>query len=204
MSIVKTFLALIFSLPLLIIPQNQPRNAPQMIMADESSQVVMFSVSLTKTPVVTQTPTVDTAEWIIPVKRSTPDADGNVYHVVRQGQTLWSIAIAYETKINIILQLNNLPSDTKMVYSGQRLLMSTSPTPQAIVTVVATDKPAVENSPTLLPTPDIKKITPEPGLTPTPDFEAQALMGERLRGGLFIALVVGLVLIAGGILVNRR
>src|SRR5512147_1128333 len=39
------------------------------------------------------------SQLIMPVKIATPDADGRLYHVVQAGQSLWSIAIAYQVTI---------------------------------------------------------------------------------------------------------
>ncbi len=51
---------------------------------------------------------------MMPVALNTALADGNVYHEVKYGQTLWSIAITYGTTIKQIQQLNNL-SDTTAI-----------------------------------------------------------------------------------------
>lgn len=152
----------------------------------------------------TQTATNSAPQWIVPVSRSTPDANGNIYHVVRQGQSLWMIAIAYGTKINTILALNNLGTEVKTVYNGQRLLIPTSLTPQPTATAFVTATPKLEDTPTPQPTLTLSLGTPAPSPTPTVDVAAQAAQNERLRGGLFTALVIGIVLILGGLLVNRR
>ncbi len=77
------------------------------------------------TPVVSGTPLV--SDFIVPVTTNTPDANGLVYHEVAYGQTLWSIAIAYGTKIDEIRKLNNLP--TNDIYPGEKLLVLKGPTP---------------------------------------------------------------------------
>lgn len=60
-------------------------------------------------------------EVIIPVVLSTPNDDGDVIHEVKAGQTLWQIAISYETKIEDIKRLNNL--FTNEIYPGEKLLI---------------------------------------------------------------------------------
>jgi len=80
-------------------------------------------------------------QYIIPVKRSTARPDGNVIHKVQYGQSLWSIAVTYNTTIDQIRAWNNL-GDTTEIYDGQVLLVqmhATQPppptnTPQATVT----------------------------------------------------------------------
>ena len=58
---------------------------------------------------------------IIPVVVSTPNADGDLIHEVKAGQTLWQIAISYETKIDEIKRLNNLFDNE--IYPGRKLLI---------------------------------------------------------------------------------
>jgi LysM repeat protein len=68
------------------------------------------------------------SQFMVPVTVNTPGQDGRIYHEVQYGQTLWSIAIAYETKIDAIKLLNNLTSND--IQPGQKLLIGTGPTPQ--------------------------------------------------------------------------
>ena len=81
-------------------------------------------------------------QYIIPVKRSTARPDGDVVHQVKYGQSLWSIAITYNTTIEQIRLWNNL-GDTIEIYNGQILLVqkgATQPPP-------ATHTPAITNTP---------------------------------------------------------
>ncbi len=66
-------------------------------------------------------------QYMVPVTLSTARPDGNVYHKVQYGQSLWSIAIAYGTTIKNIQALNNLGEDLT-VYQGQELLVQTGAT----------------------------------------------------------------------------
>jgi LysM repeat protein len=54
------------------------------------------------------------SQWIVPVEIATPDEEGQVYHVVEAGQTLWAIAIAYEITIEDLETWNNLSRDSKL------------------------------------------------------------------------------------------
>lgn len=58
---------------------------------------------------------------MIPVAIATPDAEGKLYHVVQSGQTLWQIAISYNTKIDEIKRLNGLSDND--IYPGMKLLI---------------------------------------------------------------------------------
>jgi LysM repeat protein len=70
-------------------------------------------------------------QYIIPVKRSTARPNGNVIHKVQYGQSLWSIAVTYNTTIDQIRAWNNLGESTE-IYDGQILLVqmgATQPPP---------------------------------------------------------------------------
>ena len=45
---------------------------------------------------------------IIPVKIAKPDAEGRIYHEVKSGQSLWSIAVAYKITIADLETWNNI------------------------------------------------------------------------------------------------
>ena len=62
------------------------------------------------------------SQLIIPVKIATPDAEGRVYHDVQAGQSLWSIAIAYQITIRDLEVWNNISRNIP-VQSGQRLFI---------------------------------------------------------------------------------
>jgi LysM repeat protein len=81
-------------------------------------------------------------QYIIPVKRSTAHPSGDVIHNVQYGQSLWSIAITYNTTIDQIRAWNNL-GDSIEIYDGQVLL----------VQMGATQPPPPTNTPPASPTP---------------------------------------------------
>ena len=62
------------------------------------------------------------SQLIVPVKVATPDADGNVYHIVQAGQSFWSIAIAYKITINDLEVWNNLSRNSKLQI-GEKLFI---------------------------------------------------------------------------------
>ena len=76
---------------------------------------------------------------IFPVTVATPDVDGNIYHIVEMGQSLWSIAIAYKVTISDIEKWNNISRNTPL-RTGQRLLIPgkntqgyATPTPKGLI-----------------------------------------------------------------------
>ncbi len=99
------------------------------------------------------------SQYVMPVVRATARPDGDVIHEVKNGQSLWSIAIEYGVKIDQIRQLNNLPSTN--IYTGQEFLIqkgATQPaTPTADVPLTPTaqstftPRPAPSQTPTPLP-----------------------------------------------------
>ncbi len=83
------------------------------------------------------------SQIITPVKIATPDTDGRIFHVVRAGQSFWSIAIAYQITIRDLEVWNNLSRDDGLVV-GQKLFIPSSgtegystPTPVGMVLLAA-------------------------------------------------------------------
>lgn len=62
------------------------------------------------------------SQLIVPVIIATPDAEGNVYHVVEAGQSFWAIAIAYKITIQDLETWNNLSRESKL-HIDQRLFI---------------------------------------------------------------------------------
>ncbi|MHC1784940.1 MAG: LysM peptidoglycan-binding domain-containing protein [Anaerolineaceae bacterium] len=105
------------------------------------------------------------SEYMYPVLTVTPRPDGKVVHVVKSGQTMWGIAIAYNTHIIDIQQANNLPQTLEMVYNGQELVIpipaALQNTPQPTLTltqmVVFTETPIRQSQQEII---DQQMITP--------------------------------------------
>ncbi len=129
---------------------------------------------------------------IVPVAMSTPDAQGNLYHEVKSGQTLWSIAIAYGVKINEIRRLNNLDPTSTVIQLGAKLLIKRVGTATPAPTATITPEP---ETPTLQPT--IELSSPTPTLLPTAT-PAAAQSGMISTGGA-VAVIVIVALVAAGI-----
>lgn len=131
---------------------------------------------------------------VAPVFLNTAMPDGNVYHEVKYGQTLWSIAISYGTTIKQIQRLNGL-TDTNL-RTGQKLLVlkgATQPAPGG-----ASTAPTLAQSPQTFPTPTMvpaKTTEPEPTPTLTPEQRRENMMGIAaigvaaiFLGGLFTVM----------------
>ena len=85
------------------------------------------------------------SQVIIPVEIATPDAEGRVFHVVKAGQSFWSIAVTYKITIKDIETWNNI-SQSSGLQIGQRLFIPGSntagyatPTPVGMVQISLPD-----------------------------------------------------------------
>jgi LysM repeat protein len=81
-------------------------------------------------------------EWIVPLTKSTPNAEGEIIHVVQNGQSLWDIAIAYEVTIDDIRLLNNIATDSTVINIGQELLIMRVTVQPTVAEEVITPSPA--------------------------------------------------------------
>ena len=146
--------------------------------------------------------TTATVDWIVPLIKSTPNAEGEIIHEVGNGQSLWDIAIAYDVKIDDIRLLNNMAMDSTIINVGQQLLImrvTVSPTlPEVEATVPvqeasATPTATVTPSPIAISTIKLEQevlITPENEGTNTPETKNQifyALITIAMVGLLFFS-----------------
>ena len=83
--------------------------------------------------------------YVTPVEKVELNEDGNYVHVVKTGQSLWSIAVAYGVLIKEILAWNNLP-ESYVLWPGDELTIAgpdsralVTPTPLGNVTIAAPD-----------------------------------------------------------------
>ena len=113
-----------------------------------------------------------TSNFVQPVVTATPNSDGDTYHVVLYGQSLFAIATWYGVTVDKIKQLNSLTSDA--IYEGQKLLISVKPTPTITPTRTATVP-----QPTRTPTSTKAPPTPAPTITVTPT--AKPSVGSTLE-----------------------
>jgi LysM repeat protein len=124
-------------------------------------------------------------QYSMPVKVSTAQPNGDVYHVVQYGQTLWSIAVTYHTTIKQIQSLNHLSSI--VIIDGQKLLViqgvtQSAPTSNEIETP---HTPPIQFQPPML-----QRHTP----TPTKEYSAQDDKANALSFG---AIVIAALFLGG-------
>ena len=130
---------------------------------------------------------------IAPVALSTPNEDGIIIHIVQYGETLWSIAIAYDVKIDQILRNSNLNPTTTTVYEKQKLVIQAATESTATSTFTPTVDPGTptptQPQPTRTPFPT---RTPAPTQTPT---QPPSLIQRTFGNGKILG--IGLILISG-------
>lgn len=130
---------------------------------------------------------------------STPQPDGSIYHLVKEGESLWSISTAYGIPGSEIMVLNGNSAEASEVYIGQLLLIRRANTPTPTSNATPTLAPTTPQPTAFVPsrTP-IPSKTPLPTLTPTlPPSVGQILFGDSKKVGLTMAAVslVGLLLV---------
>ena len=77
----------------------------------------------------------------IPVEVATPQEDGSIIHTVKEGQTLWSIAAAYDITVDQLRLLNYLPEDSDVIYEGQKFYIRTPSTQEPTLPSIVAPTP---------------------------------------------------------------
>ena len=154
------------------------------------------------------------SQYIQSVETVMPQPDGSRVHVVQYGQSLWSIAIAYDTHIVDLLRLNGIPESSPVIYTGQELVVPSLDVTAAPVTETA--EPAASPDIKSTATRRVNKTSLSPSLpaspavstaSKTPAEPETAEPGRDLDqkiafviGGM---IVLGLLLIGSG-MINRK
>jgi LysM repeat protein len=138
---------------------------------------------------VTPTPT---PRPLTPIEMLTPAADGNYYHIVKEGQNFSWIAGYYGIPLADLLAWNNM-TENYPLWPGDRLLLKV--TPPATVTPTPTPiTPTPTPSPTLLSTPT-STLLPSPTSTATPEA---TLLGVGGTGFNPLWLIPMVIILGGG------
>ena len=131
---------------------------------------------------------------------ATPQLDGSIIHQVLDGQSLWSIAIAYHVTIADIIQWNNL-LPTPQIFVGERLVVQLAPTVTLSPTITNTGIPPTRTiTPTktpVTPSPSLT-ITPTPTQTPKPPFSVYSMESQQRKTigwGITIICFLGLAMV---------
>jgi hypothetical protein len=101
-------------------------------------------------------------EIMIPVTKADPQPDGSIIHIVRTGQTLWTIAAVYEVPLDQVMQLND---NNETIYPGDEVIVApagsaptVAPTTDPNATPIPSWTPTSLVSPTLRPTAQLEQL----------------------------------------------
>jgi uncharacterized protein YkwD/LysM repeat protein len=137
----------------------------------------------------------DMSQYVQPVELATARPDGDVIHVVGYGQSLWSIAMAYGTRIDEIRRLNNITDLT--IYTGQKLLVlkgATQPPPPPAETVAVTPSPRPTRGPSTTPVSmaiALENTSSTNQNLPVSQENSQSFLTTMVFGLLILAVVLG-------------
>ena len=121
------------------------------------------------------------------IQKLTPEADGNYYHTVQSGETLFWIAGLYEISLSNLMAWNGLDA-ASVIRPGQKLILLVTPP----VTATAAQ------TPTFTPLPVTP--SPSPSITPPPTETPLVTEAEPSRG-FSLSLILGvIVIVIGGLL----
>jgi len=152
----------------------------------------------------------DTAAPIAFSATNTPGQDGTIRHIVREGESLWSIATMYGVTIAEIQNLNGIPLDSTVIQTGQELLIRTGVLPQETLPVEGTGEAGVPGTqPTIsvatvavTRTPMNESIQPaiegtgtQASIVPVTSTQAEKMPANRISFGKVIGMIA--VTVAG-------
>lgn len=150
-----------------------------------------------------------TAEIIIPQQTATPRPNGSIIHVVQTGETVWSIALAYQISVDVLIAQNGLSTKSPLIYPNQQLLIRPAFTPTVTPTITRTPRPPTRTPRptfTFRPTQSAATITTTPTGNPSRDsFKMPALNRQSFAVLLIGISILGiLVLLAGSIVAQKK
>jgi len=139
----------------------------------------------------------NTSASFIPYLTSTPDEIGWLFHVVASGDTLWSIAVSYGVTVDEIRRLNPNLGDSNTIYIGQKLLVGSASTLQAVTATVSplpiTGTPRPTNTQVTKPTLSAQTLTAFPSPTGSPVLTATENPQSKTSIGLIVLIVISLI-----------
>lgn len=149
-----------------------------------------------------------TVPLIVPIRTSTPNADGSIVHPVGYGQALSSIASAYGVKVDDIRKYNPVLG-IRGLWVGDKLVIQVSSTPTRTPTRTLTPVPPTRtSSPTATPsqTPSATPTASEtPTATPPPLIPPVDSVNRQTLGIAIIAVCgVGLLLVVIGQVIKKK
>jgi LysM repeat protein len=157
----------------------------------------IYKPGATALPGVTLTPPI--SQVMYPVVKAPPGQDGKIVHMVKHGQTLWAIAIAYGTHILDIQRANGMTADNVTLSEGQKLII---PIEGGVIVAAEGTLAAPSATPGQISTPSLTLLPVEPTrAAPTPEKKA-GMSGEFVIVLAAVFLAVGLI--GFGLFVGRQ
>jgi LysM repeat protein len=170
------------------------------LVAGSEGDAIPTTTTLTNTIATTALSTPSALEFVIAtaggfgtpaiiVSLSTPLENGEIFHIVKKNEGLWSIALAYNTTVEELKSLNRLATDE--IFEGQKLLVF-QPAPNT----------ATPTLPAATATLGIPTSTPTFPASPTATFTATPIPtppASRESSGLVVGGIVLAALFAAGI-----
>jgi LysM repeat protein len=150
--------------------------------------IISGTTSINGTPV-----PLSVGQYIIPVAQSTARPDGDVFHQVQYGQTLWSIAITDSTTIEQIRRLNNLGT-SNIVYEKQMLLVQKAAT-QPVPVPTQTATMVFSRSSPSTPSPIVTLTEVAAGTAPKPTYQSSLVV---------LVVIIGLSLALAGLVAGLK
>jgi uncharacterized protein YkwD len=125
---------------------------------------------------------------------NTPNADGSIVHIVKPGDTLGTIYLAYNIPLADILKLNGLTLRST-IYPDQKIIIraafTPTPTrPTSTPTIPPTSTPWPTSTSTFTPTSTPPPPTPSPGL---PVSAAEGAVASIIISALLLAGIIALI-----------
>lgn len=140
------------------------------------------------------------APVMIPVVKAEPRTDGSIVHIVRTGQTLWTIAAVYEVPLQQVMELNG---NNETIYAGDEVIVAppgsaptVAPTLDPNATPIWTPSPTEDNRPTRQPTEEqlaVPQATPPASQEQTSQLSAEA---KAKAANTTVMLTVGVALLS--------
>jgi len=114
------------------------------------------------------------------------DEGGPLYHEVREGESLWSIAEVNNIDVYTLLSLNGINFET-VLQPGEKLLVRLAFTPTPL--------------PPNTPAPVVTVLSPTPDISPTPTRQPLGERVEQRMNPTALIIIIALLVIIGALLV---
>ncbi len=140
------------------------------------------------------------APVMIPVVKADPRPDGSIVHIVRTGQTLWTIAAVYEVPLDQVIQLNG---NNETIFPGDEVIVAPAGSAATVApTLDPNETPTLTLSPTeeKLPTRQLtrEQLSAAQDTPASPQGQTSQLSAEdkAKAANTTVMLVVGVALLS--------